>query len=197
MPKKTISTRELIGARSFGRNGIVTNKGTEIVYFIIKPSNISVLSDISIGIKITNLMHLLSAQPNIEMICSDARESFEANKEYLSERIEEEENRKVVSLLKTDKAFLDNIQLQMSTSREFMFAVRVRDGSDEQNFAALNRVEKTITGEGFECKKATGEDIKRFITRYFGWNIPEENIDDSDGERTVRKWILPDFGGQL
>jgi len=193
--KKTNSTKELIGARSFGRNGLVTNKNNEIVYFIIKPSNISVLSDVSIGIKVTNLMHLLSAQPNIEMICSDARESFEANKQYLDKRIGEEENRKVVGLLKVDKAFLDNIQLQMSTAREFMFAVRVRDGSEEQNFASLNRVEKAITGEGFDCKRATVDDIKRFLTRYFGWNVPDENIDDSDGERAVRKWVLPDIGG--
>lgn len=195
MSKKTNSTKELIGARSFGRNGLVTNKNNEIVYFIIKPSNISVLSDISIGIKVTNLMHLLSAQPNIEMICSDARESFEANKQYLDERIGEEENRKIAGLLKADKAFLDNIQLQMSTAREFMFAVRVRDGSEEQNFASLNRVEKAITGEGFECKRANADDIKRFLTRYFGWNVPDENIDDSDGERAVRKWVLPDIGG--
>lgn len=194
MSKKTNSTKELIGARSFGRNGLVTNKNNEIVYFIIKPSNISVLSDVSIGIKVTNLMHLLSAQPNIEMICSDARESFEANKQYLDERIGEED-RKVVGLLKADKAFLDNIQLQMSTAREFMFAVRVRDGSEEQNFASLNRVEKAITGEGFECKRANVDDIKRFLTRYFGWNVPDENIDDSDGERAVRKWVLPDIGG--
>ncbi|MBR0236084.1 MAG: hypothetical protein IJQ37_06475 [Clostridia bacterium] len=192
---KTNSTKELIGIRSFGRNGLMTDRNNEIVYFIIKPSNISVLSDISIGIKVTNLMHLLSAQPNIEMICSDARESFEANKEYLNKRIGEEENRKVVSLLKADKAFLDNIQLQMSTAREFMFAVRVRDGSEEQNFASLNRVEKAITGEGFECKRATVDDIKRFLTRYFGWNVPDENIDDSDGDRAVRKWVLPDLGG--
>ena len=192
---KTNSTKELIGIRSFGRNGLMTDRNNEIVYFIIKPSNISVLSDISIGIKVTNLMHLLSAQPNIERICSDARESFEANKEYLNKRIGEEENRKVVSLLKADKAFLDNIQLQMSTAREFMFAVRVRDGSEEQNFASLNRVEKAITGEGFECKRATVDDIKRFLTRYFGWNVPDENIDDSDGDRAVRKWVLPDLGG--
>lgn len=197
MSKKTNSTKDLIGAKSFGRNGVVTNKNTEIVYFIIKPSNISVLSDISIGVKVINLMHLLSAQPNIEMICSDARESFEANKEYLSERIGEEQNKKIVGLLKADKTFLDNIQLQMSTAREFMFAVRVRNGSDEQNFASLNRVEKAITGEGFECKRASTNDIKRFLTRYFGWNVPDENIDDSDGERTVRKWVLPDIGGEI
>lgn len=85
----------------------------------------------------------------------------------------------------------------MSTAREFMFAVRVRDGSDEQTFASLNRVEKTITGEGFECKRASIDEIKRFLTRYFGWNVPDENIDDSDGERTVRKWVLPDIGGEI
>ena len=197
MSKKTNSTKDLIGIKSFGRNGIVINKNTEIIYFIVKPSNISVLSDISIDMKVTNLMHLLSAQPNIEMICSDARESFEANKEYVGKRIGEEENKKIVGLLKADKTFLDSIQLQMSTAREFMFAVRVRDGSDEQNFASLNRVEKAITGEGFECKRASVEDIKRFLTRYFGWCVPDENIDDSDGERIVRKWVLPDIGGEI
>ena len=104
-------------------------------------------------------MQLLSVQPDIEIICSDARESFEANKVYLAERMQTEDNRKVALLLRADMASLDNIQLQMSTAREFMFAVRVRGGSNEQSFAALNRLEKQITAQGFECKHATMKDI--------------------------------------
>lgn len=192
MAKKTNNTKELIGAKCFSRNGLTVSGDMEIVFFIVQPSNVSVLSDTSIGIKVSNLMQLLSAQPDIEIICSDARESFEANKLYLNERIGKEENRKIVQLLKKDNIFLDNIQLQMSTSREFMFAVRVRGGSDEQSFASLNRMEKAISGQGFDCKRADKNDIKRFLTRYFGWNVPDEYIDDIDGAKTVKKWVIPD-----
>lgn len=145
---KINNTRELIGAENFSRNGITVCGGTEIVYFIVQPSNISVLSDTSIGIKISYLTQLLSVQPDIEIICSDARESFEANKQYLAERIEKEENRAVTALLKKDRTFLDNIQLQMSTAREFMFAVRVshKTRCDESALLAGERYLQTGYG---------------------------------------------------
>ncbi len=183
MAKKTNSTKNLVGARGFTRNGIAVSGGSEIVYFIVHPSNISVMSDANVGMKITALTHLLSGQPELEILCVDARESFEANKLYLDERMKKEENRKILRLLSADKTFLDNIQLQMSTAREFMFAIRVRGGSEEQNFASLNRIERQIIGHGFECKRANKNDIKRFLTRYFGWNVPDEYIDDFDGAR--------------
>ena len=54
----------------------------------------------------------------------------------------------------------DDIQLQMSTAREFMFAYRVSNAT-EQSFAELNRLEKQINEQGFDCKRAGKEDIKR------------------------------------
>lgn len=190
MAKRKQSTAELIGISNFSRNGLQTKSQGEIVYFLVQPTNISVLSEQSVAIKIQHLMQLLSVQPDIEIICSDARENFEYNKLSLARRAEKETNLKVQLLLRKDMKFLDDIQLQMSTAREFMFAYRVKNASD-QSFATLNRLEKQINDQGFDCRRATKDDIKRILSRYFGHMI-EDAIDDVDGERMIKKWIIPD-----
>ncbi len=191
MANKKMSTAELVGISHFSRNGLMTQRYGEVVYFIVQPTNISVLSETSIAIKINQLMQLLSLQPDIEIICSDARENFEYNKLSLARKAENEDNLKVQLLLRKDMKFLDDIQLQMSTAREFMFAYRITHASNEQTLAVLNRLEKQITEQGFDCKRATKEDIKRFLSRYFG-HMCEDSIDDVDGERMIKKWIIPD-----
>lgn len=60
MKKGTMSTQELIGVKNFSRNGIQTNGHGEVVYFMISPTNISVLSRAAIGQKIKSLMELIS-----------------------------------------------------------------------------------------------------------------------------------------
>ena len=175
MAKRKQSTAELIGISNFSRNGLQTKSQGEIVYFLVQPTNISVLSEQSVAIKIQHLMQLLSVQPDIEIICSDARENFEYNKLSLARRAEKETNLKVQLLLRKDMKFLDDIQLQMSTAREFMFAYRVKNANDQS----------------FACRRATKDDIKRILSRYFG-HMTEDAIDDVDGERMIKKWIIPD-----
>jgi len=192
MKKSNISTQELLGVKSFSRNGIQTDGHGELVYFMITPTNISVLSRVSIGQKVHHLMQLLSAQPDIEIVCTDARENFDDNKLYLDDRTENEPNKKIRDLLLRDKAFLDDIQLQMSTAREFLFVVRLRNESDEQSFANLNRIEKLINEQGFDCKRAERDDVKRILARYFGVGQTDAPIDDTDGETVVQKWVIPD-----
>ena len=190
MAKKNLSTAELVGVSNFSRCGLQTYEHGEIVYFMVQPTNISVLSANNVGIKINHLMQLLTVQPDIEIICSDACVVFEQNKLAVARKAEKEENLKVQLLLRRDIKFLDDIQLQMSTAREFMFAYRIRQ-STEQSFAELNRLEKQINEQGFDCKRADKEDIKRFLSRYFG-HVVEDTPDDIDGERMIRKWIIPD-----
>ena len=186
-----MSTVDLIGASNFSRNGLQTYRHGEIVYFLVQPTNISVLSESNIAVKIQRLMQLLTMQPDIEIVCSDARENFEQNKLSLAKRAEKENNLKVQMLLRRDMRFLDDIQLQMSTAREFMFAYRISHASNEQIIAVLNRLEKQINDQGFDCKRAGKDDIKRFLSRYFG-HLCEDSIDDVDGERMIRKWIIPE-----
>ena len=192
MKKGNLSTQAMLGVKSFSRNGIQTDGYGEIVYFLVKPTNISVLSRVSVGQKVKHLMQLLTVQPDIEIICLDARENFDDNKLYLDARLEDETNAKISDLLERDKVFLDEIQVQMSTAREFLFAVRMCNESDEQSFSTLNRIEKSINEQGFDCTRAEKDDVKRILSRYFGINTDETQLDDHDGDSAMEKWIIPD-----
>ena len=192
MKKGNLSTQAMLGVKSFSRNGIQTDGYGEIVYFLVKPTNISVLSRVSVGQKVKQLMQLLTVQPDLEVICLDARENFDDNKLYLDARLEDETNALIRELLERDKIFLDEIQVQMSTAREFLFAVRMRNESDEQSFSTLNRIEKSINEQGFDCTRAEKDDVKRILTRYFGINTDEKQLDDHDGDTAMEKWFIPD-----
>ena len=192
LQKKNISTQSLLGVKGFSRNGIQTNGHGEIVFYMVSPTNISVLSRVAVAQKIKHLMTLLSAQPDLEIVCIDSRENFDDNKLYLDERFNDEPNGKIRELLLKDKTFLDDIQVQMSTAREFLFVVRLRNESDEESFSRLNRIEKCINEQGFNCKRADKDDTKRVIARYFGVKTNDETIEDHDGDKAVEKWIIPD-----
>ena len=192
MKKGNLSTQAMLGVKSFSRNGIQTDGYGEIVYFLVKPTNISVLSRVSVGLRVKQLMQLLTVQPDLEVICLDARENFDDNKLYLDARLEDETNALIRELLERDKVFLDEIQVQMSTAREFLFAVRMRNESDEQSFSTLNRIEKSINEQGFDCTRAEKDDVKRILSRYFGINTDETQLDDHDGDTAMEKWFIPD-----
>ncbi len=192
LKKTNISTQSLLGVKGFSRNGIQTNGHGEIVFYMVPPTNISVLSRVAVAQKIKHLMTLLSAQPDMEIVCIDARENFDDNKLYLDERFNDEPNGRIRELLLKDKTFLDDIQVQMSTAREFLFLVRIRNESDEESFSRLNRIEKCINEQGFNCKRADKDDTKRVIARYFGVRTNDETIEDYDGDKAAEKWIIPD-----
>ncbi len=80
----------------------------------------------------------------------------------------------------------------MSTAREFLFVVRLRNKSDEQSFSLLNRIEKCINEQGFNCRRADKDDTKRVIARYFGIRTTDEEIEDYDGDKAAEKWVIPD-----
>lgn len=52
-------------------------------------------------------MMVLSAHPDIEIVCTDSRECFDDNKAFLVGRLHEEQNPQVRKLLKKDVDFLD------------------------------------------------------------------------------------------
>ena len=179
--KNKNSVQELIGNQTFSKRGLKTNKG-ELVYFLISPTNISVLSKENIELKIWHLMQVLSAQPNIEISCIDSCERFDDNKNFMLERKKIETNSAVKLCLENDIDYLDNIQIEMSTARQFMFSIRFRKEKEEQIFNQINRVEKAIAEQGFEVKRMNKDDIKRFLAIYFGASMQGEMIPDIDGK---------------
>lgn len=180
--RKGISVQDLIGIKSFGNYGLKTNKG-ELLFYLVAPTNISVLSHTNIEIKVRHLMMVLSSLPDIEIACTDSSECFDDNKAYLNSRLEEETNPKVKKTLKKDLEFLDQIQVEMATARQFMFIARCKAKKTEQVFQTANRVEKVISEQGFEVRRMKKEDIKRFLALYFDANFNGEQMPDVDGEQ--------------
>lgn len=186
--KKQASTRQLIGAKEITDYSLVTYGQGELVYFIVKPTNISVLSQASVGARIYALMTVLKGVAEIEMLCLNSRESFEDNKRFLRSRIEQEENPVVRKLLEKDLTHLDRIQVQMATAREFLIIIRLKDEKETEVFPYLARIEKSLKEQGFSVKRADKEDIKRLLAVYYEQNVTTEKFEDFDGER----WIIPD-----
>ncbi len=180
--KRGRSVQDLIGVKTFTKYGLATNKG-ELLFYLVSPTNISVLSHANIEIKIRHLMMVLSAVPDIEITCTDSSECFDDNKSYLQERLSEERNPRVRKLIKKDMDFLDHIQMEMATARQFLFIARLKNMKDKQTFDTANRIEKVISEQGFETHRMKKNEIKRFLALYFDASMNGEQMPDIDGEQ--------------
>lgn len=175
------SVQDLIGAKNFTRYGVLTAWG-EVVMYQVAPTNISVLSPANIEAKIHSLAVLISTVPNLGIICSDSSECFDANKSYLQARLETETNPCVRNLLQKDIEFLDSIQVEMATARQFFFVARFKNLKPSQVFSESTQIEKSIAAQGFEVRRMRKADIKRFLALYFDAYMNGELMPDYDGE---------------
>ena len=180
--RKGHSVQDLMGVKTFTKYGLATNKG-ELLFYQVAPTNISVLSHINIEIKIRHLMMVLSSIPDIEITCTDSSECFDDNKAYLHDRTDEETNPKVRKLIKKDIEFLDQIQMEMATARQFLFIARCKKMKPSQVFRTANNIEQTITEQGFETHRLRKDEIKRFLALYFDASMNGEHMPDVDGEQ--------------
>ena len=180
--KKGGTVQDLIGIKTFTKYGLAVGKG-ELLFYSVAPTNISVLSYVNIEIKIRHLMMVLSAIPDIEITCTDSSECFDDNKAYLHDRFAEEQNPKVRKIIKKDVDFLDHIQMEMATARQFLFIARLKNTKDKQTFDTANRIEKIISEQGFEVQRMKKADIKRFLALYFESSMNGEQMPDIDGEQ--------------
>ena len=86
-------------------------------------------------------------------------------------------------IIKKDIDFLDHIQMEMATARQFLFIARLKDRKEKQTFEAANRIEKTISEQGFEVQRMKKADIKHFLALYFEASMNGEQMPDIDGEQ--------------
>ena len=180
--KKGQSVQDMMGIQTFTKYGLLTDKG-ELLFYLVSPTNISVLSYVNIEIKIRHLMMVLSAIPDIEITCTDSSECFDDNKAYLQGRLEAEQNSRIRKLIQKDIDFLDNVQVEMATARQFLFTARLKESKDKQVFDIANRIEKTISEQGFEVRRMRKAEIKRFLAIYFEASMNGEQMPDGDGEQ--------------
>ena len=181
MAKNKNSVQGLIGLERFSKYGVKSDKA-EIAFFSVEPTNISVLSAANIDVKIHHFMMLLSTIPDLEILALDSCECFDSNKTYVKKRLQSEQNEAVRKLLQAGFDFLDEIQVEMSSARQFVFALRFRREKDEQIFSTLNRVDKAISEHGFAARRMTKPEIKRMLALYFGTSLSGDDIPDIEGE---------------
>ncbi len=150
------------------------------------------LSDSSVGARVYALMNVLKGVAEIEMLCLNSRETSREQK-FLRKRAEEERNPVVRRLLERDQNFLDRIQVQMATAREFLIIIRLHNEKGTEVFSYLDRIEKSLKEQGFSASRAGSEDIKRIMAVYYEQNVTSEKFEDFDGER----WIIPTIKGKI
>ena len=179
------STRQLMGIDDFTDYGIATRMGN-LVFFAIKPTNISVLPGSGVGARIYALLNVIKGQAEIEMLALNSKESFENNKDFYRQQASLEDLPAIRKLLEQDSAHLDRIQVLMASSREFYILVRLQGKKESDVFSYLSRIEKSIKDNGFTVRRATEQDLKRMLGGHFEQNVTTERFEDHDGER----WII-------
>lgn len=152
LKKSAESTRQLMGIDEIKDYGIATKMG-ELVFFAVKPTNISVLSDSGINARIYALLNVVQGQTELEMLALNSKESFERNKNFYHERQNCEELPAIRKLLEQDSSHLDRIQVTMASSREFYLIVRLKNENESEILPYLSRVEQSINDNGFTTRR--------------------------------------------
>lgn len=128
------------------------------------------------------LSKIYRRKDDVKMIFQNNRHKqlFEAERSFL--RKPGKKVLAVLYLLTSDHIdFLDHIQMEMATARQFLFIARLKDRKEKQTFEAANRIEKTISEQGFEVRRMKKADIKRFLALYFEASMNGESMPDTDG----------------
>ena len=83
--------------------------------------------------------------------------------------------------LEQDREFLDSIQLEMSTARQFVVILRFKNEKESQVFADINQARKSFNDEGFEVRLMGKPEIKRMLALYFESSMNGDLIPDIEG----------------
>ena len=148
--KQRQSTRQLMGIRKLLPHGVAIPGGS-LVFFLIHPDNLSVLSAEGIRQRVTALSNLFRAEEQVEVLGLDSRESFQQNEAYYQTRLEEETTPKIRELLQKDISYLDEIQTASASSREFVLVLRMEEQAalDE---GSLRQKEKSLCEHGISVR---------------------------------------------
>lgn len=180
------TARQLMGISRLTGHGVQTADG-ELAFFLIRPDNLSVLSEEGVRGRVLALTRLLCALPEVRMLALDSRESFQRNKEWYRRRLEDEELSALRELLRQDSAHLDGIQSATASAREFALVFRLDQQGGESGEIQLRQLEKRVRDLGFRVRLAEEQDIKRLLAVYYQQDVTSDRFEDYDGERWVRE----------
>lgn len=180
--KRTV--QQLMGIKQLTRHGVLTANG-ELVFFLISPDNLSILSGDGVRGRITALSNLLQGIDNVRLLALDSQESFQQNLDYYRQRLEQETNPSIRELLRQDMEHLTEIQATTASAREFAIVIPLESKTNEPSDAQVSRLEKDIHDYGFRVRAAEEADVKRLLAIYYQRNIFEDTLNSVDGEAWV------------
>ena len=182
--RRRLSTRQLMGIDQFTEHGLKTVKG-ELVFFLLSPDNLSVLSADGVRNRVRALTDLLRSVDAAELLALDSRESFQNNKNYYQTRLEQEAVPAIREILRQNMAHLDDIQSTTASAREFALVHRI-DPKSNEDYSTLKQLEKRVRDCGFHVRMADEQDVKRLLAVYYQQDVTTEHFDSFDGEGSVR-----------
>lgn len=141
--KRLQSTRQLMGIDQFTSDGLKAGR-RELVYFLIRPDNLSVLPPEGIRARVMALTNLLRGVDAVCMMALDSRESFQGNKDWYRRRMEQEDLPALRELLRQDAAHLDSIQADTASAREFALVFTLDRQKEESARTQVSRLEKSL-----------------------------------------------------
>ena len=177
------STRQLMGITRITEHGVSTSNG-DYVFFMVRPDNLSVLSEDAIRQRVGNLANLISNRDEVTLMALDSRASFQHNKLFYQARLEEETEPAIRRLLQMDLEQLDEIQTSSASKREFVIALRVTS-KESDDPVVLHQMEKSISNENIPVRLAERADIKRLLSVYYLNDAAVTTVEDVDGEQAV------------
>ena len=83
--RRRLSTRQLMGIDQLTACGLKTAR-SELVFYLVSPDNLSVLSAEGVRNRVRALTELLRGMEAVELLALDSRESFQSNKHHYQAR---------------------------------------------------------------------------------------------------------------
>ncbi len=181
--KQLETTMQFMDLTAIGRESITTTEGDTVAFVLVSPVNLSVLGESVVAERISALANVLTSTPELQLLAYNASQSYEANKAYLTERMQTEKNETVADLDRRDIEYLDDIRITMATGREFALALRFRRSTNAaQQDQILKRLLMILSESGFTVRLAGEQDLKRVLAIYYAQDIYNDTWADHDGE---------------
>lgn len=177
------NTRKLLEMKFLEDCCLVSYADTKTSFLIITPVNLNVVSKGVIQTLVGNLAKAVGQIGAVEFQCVNSAQDYETNKRYLHRRMALEQNDTLREIDRMDIEFLDDIQVQMATSREFLIALRFQAGeSVQQVITILEKARKILVENEFNVQVAGKTQIKKVLAIYLEQNIYDGNMQNFDGE---------------
>lgn len=177
--RKKKSTQQLVGIESVTDSSVLT-AGGELTFYLVQPTNLNVLPESGVRTRVTALLNVLKTSAEVELLALDSKESFQDNRLFYRQRMEQEENPAIRALLAQDRRHLDDVQIMMASSRQFCFVLRRRKTDGAINFTT---VEQQLRDSGFTVQRAEGQVLLELLAIYFEQDAAHEVFDLVDGAR--------------